>query len=139
MSLYLIRLGEALAEVLERTRTTQPEQFAGYWANLEFWLGEFSHLASIRNGYEQRFQTMKEGMQDYVVRNGRRHNIDDAGVPFQGVVKTTSQTDQNQIVTRCKDAMERMIERAVSLGLIDFLQHDALLLRIREAERAGKR
>lgn len=138
MSLYLIRVGEALAEVLERTRTTQPEQFAGYWANFDFWLGEFSHLASIRNGYERRFQIMTEGMQGYVDRHGRRHNIDGAGVPFQGVVRTTSQTDRNQVVTRCKDAMERMVERAVNLGLIDFNQHDDLLLRVRDAEKKGK-
>jgi hypothetical protein len=54
------------------------------------------------------------------------------------VVKTTSQTDRNQIVTRCKDAMERMVERAVNLGLIDFNQHDELLLRVRDAEKKGK-
>ena len=47
MSVYLLKIGGSLAEVLEHAASAQPEQFAGYAANFDFWVAEFEHLVRV--------------------------------------------------------------------------------------------
>ena len=133
MSQYLLRVGIPLAEVLQRTRSAQPEQFAGYFANFDFWLGEFAHLAKLRNEFPSRWESMRVASQKYAALHGK-HNLDDVGQPYQEVVITSSQSERHGIITRCRAALERMIERALQLGLIDFTRHDELLEIVRLTE-----
>ncbi len=130
MSRYLIEIGESLAKVLENALSSQPEQLAGYFANVDFWIGEYRHLVSVSVGFEVRFKLMSQARHDYLATRGGAHNLDDCGEPYQGVVKTTSQQDRNAILVRCRTAVERLIERALRYRLIDIERHDDLLAQI---------
>src|SRR5262245_57754811 len=98
MSRYLIEIGEALAKVLENASSSQPEQFAGYVANLDFWLSEFEHLVAASGGFHERFKTMSQARNDYLATHGGGNNLDDCGQPYQGVVKTTSEKERKVIL-----------------------------------------
>ncbi|MBW3599095.1 MAG: hypothetical protein KY475_17720 [Planctomycetes bacterium] len=89
MSHYLIEIGEALASVLERATTTQPEQFAGYIANLDFWLGEYEHLATVVAGYDERLRRLREAYDRYLGEQSGPHNLDDVGDPYAAPARTT--------------------------------------------------
>jgi hypothetical protein len=130
MSRYLVQIGESLATVLEGALRAQPEHFAGYFANLDFWIAEFRHLRAGVDGFDQRFLQMKEASAEYLTAHGGRHNRDDACVPYQEVTKTTKKHDRNAVAARCKTALERWVERAFQLGLLRIERRDQLLTEI---------
>lgn len=132
MSVYTLKIGLALAEALERANTSQPEQFAGYFNNLSFWLDEFKHLVFLRDTYSIRLEVMQQGISRFLESGQRRYNIDDAGVPFQQAIDTSSKSDRNEVVNRCFLALDKTITRALKLGLIDFCIHDDLLDAIKD-------
>ena len=130
MSLYLIKIGESLAEVLERAASAQPEQFAGYAANFDFWVAEFEHLVWVNDGYNDRLKAMQAAWRGYVAAQGGPHNLDDVRTPYQMALRTTRPKERIGIIARNRKALARLIKRALKLDLIDFPRHDELLERI---------
>lgn len=127
MSHYLISIGESLAIVLERAAKAQPEQFAGYVANIDFWFDEYRHLVSVSDGYTARRQEMQTAYSAYAATHGGPSNLDDTCAPYQGIVPTSSPHDRHEILNRNRDALARIVRRALSLELIDYPRHDELL------------
>lgn len=130
MSRYVATLGEAFARTIERVAQAQPAQFAGYWANMEFWLAELEHLGMIANGYEQRIAGMRASYARYLEQYGGPHNRDEFGYPYQGVEATTSRADRKRLLARARQAISSVVERALAMGLIEFPEHDTLQTRI---------
>jgi hypothetical protein len=128
-----MNIGEALANVLERAAAAQPEQFAGYVANLDFWLEEYEHLVRVKEGFEARNEKMRVAFEAYATEHGGPHNRDDTGGWHQGFHPTTAKQDRNGMIVRNRLALARIIRRALKLSIIDFPRHDDLLERIGEA------
>ena len=131
MSKYIIKLGTALAETLERGAAAQPAQFCGYWANHQFWLSELGHLHSLVHGHDDRFRQMKEAHARYLQKTGEPHNLDDLDEPFQTVTATTRRGERLRIFGRARTAFERMADRALDLNLLDLETHDQITERLK--------
>lgn len=128
MSQYLIDIGESLANVLERAAAAQPEVFAGYVANLDFWVSEIEHVRKVEEGFGSRLKAMRDAGKRYLNEIGtERHNYDDAGVPLQEIRANTSPSERRKIVTRCRKALERILNRTLKLELIEPELHDSVL------------
>ena len=137
MSQYIIAQGKTLSEVFERAASAQPAQFCGYWANIDFWLSELEHFVSITNGYEGRVRIMRDAYDRYIAAEGGSHNLDEFGVPYQGVWETTTVGDRRRIVGRARSAFVRVAQRGVELGLIDWDGYADLIQRLKRAEAAS--
>ena len=60
---YIEDICEPLITTLERASNLPAHQLAGYVANLDFWLSEAKHCLQIVDGYEQRFERMKDAQE----------------------------------------------------------------------------
>lgn len=120
--------------VLQRAANAQPEQFAGYWSNIEFWMAEYEHLIGITTGYEKRLDAMKSAFDQYVAMHGGPHNLDEGGTPYQAITKTNS-SERREAVWAAKEVLERLVEPAHQLGMIDYPQRDQFIERIKIARQ----
>ena len=130
MSLYIISIGEPLAIVLERAARAQPEQFAGYCANLDFWVGEAEHFFSVVDSFEGRFQSMKRASEEYLEVEHQVGNLDEFGEPYQRVRESTTDGDRQRMRRRVHAAMKRVLDRAFDLRLLEIEAFDDLIKRV---------
>jgi hypothetical protein len=129
---YLLRIGEALANVLERASAAQPDAFIGYFENIDFWIEEFKHLRVVESGYDTRYESMKRVQDEYVqMQQNGYHNLDVNAVPRQRIMPTTTPSQRKKIISRNRDALERIVSRAQHMGLIDCDVQDKLISKIR--------
>ena len=136
MSKYISNISEILAGVLDRATRAQPEQFAGYWANIDFWIAEYEHLVAIAAGYDQRINAMKAAYDQHIREHGGPHNFDDCGKPYQRV-KPSKRGDRKEAVRAVKEALDRVVERAHRMGMIDFDERDRLSERVKVARQGA--
>ena len=124
MSRYIESIGNALAEVLDRCARSRTEQFAGYCANLEFWISECEHLRGLIEGFDRRFEIMKSASDRYQTQLSHDTSRDDCGVPYQSVKRTTSNGDRERVYGSVKSSMSKILRRAYDLELIDLDDFD---------------
>jgi len=111
MSQYLVELGTSLANVLERATSAQPEVFAGYVANLGFWFDEYDHLCAAHEGHDARLETMREASARFLEETRRTVvNRDEFGTPYH---------ERRAVVTASRNALRKIIERGLDLGLLN--------------------
>jgi hypothetical protein len=134
MSKYIADICETVAGVLDRATRAQPEQFAGYWANVEFWISEYEHVVDVAAGYEDRFQSMKAARDQYIQLHGGPHNLDDSGHPYYSF-RPSKRSDRLDSIGAVQRALERFVERAQQLGIIGFEDSDRVMERIVSARR----
>ncbi len=127
MSRYLTNIGNELCFVLQQACKAQPEQFAGYCANLDFWVAEYRHLKSIIEGYETRLCRMQDARDAYLAAgNTRPQNFDDYGNAYQHPRQTSKQTDRNQILESAREHMLQFCDRGLQLGTISTDDYDTI-------------
>lgn len=124
MSLYILAIGKTPAEVLERAAAARLAQFAGYCANLGFWISECEHLRSIVDTYDTRFFAIREAFQRHLEAGGTSGSPDDCGVPFQKVMMTSTKGERQRVCNRAISALRRVLDRALNLGLIGISEYD---------------
>jgi hypothetical protein len=140
MSQYELDLAASLAHVLERAAASQPEMFAGYVANLEFWCRELDHLHDVHDGHGERLETMRLGSARYLeAHHGTVHNVDEFGTPFQGVRETTTSRERVEAVKRCRNAFRKILQRALDLELIDLDGFDGWSARLERVRLTSSR
>ena len=62
---YATDIADKLTETLTRFVTLNPHQLAGHAANLDFWLAEVRHAQEVIDGYNDRFEQMKDAQRRY--------------------------------------------------------------------------
>jgi hypothetical protein len=134
MSKYISDVSDLFCGVLQRAACAQPAQFAGYWANIDFWIAEYEHLIGIAAGYDKRWNAMKSAFDQYVALHGGPRNLDEGGTPYQAITKTNS-SKRREAVWAAKEALERLVERAHQLGMIEYPQRDEFIERIKFARQ----
>jgi hypothetical protein len=126
MSLYILSIGDPLANVLERAAKAQPAQFAGYGANLDFWVAECEHFFSVVDSFEERFQSMRRASENHLHNHPELGNLDDLGEPYQTVRETTTDGERKRLRRRIHTAMTRVLDRAFDLRLLEIETFDDL-------------
>ena len=119
MSVYILSLGDSLKSVLASVVSCQHSQFAGYCANIEFWFSEAEHLHEISSTYEDRLERMKKGVKSYKRLGFSEGNFDDCNEPYQSVGRTSKKGDRKRICAEVSEGLQKFIERAYGLELID--------------------
>ena len=130
MSLYILRLGEVLAEILEHARGAETPQFAGYCANMTFWLSEYEHIETITRTYTKRLNVMRKARANFMAETGALSSCDDCGDPYQSVKPTTTGGDRQRMLARIRTALRQIIERARKLEIIDVDELDEFFERL---------
>lgn len=57
---YVEEITSALVRVLTHACDGPPDRFAGYAANVAFWVAEARHCLDVIDGYDERFRRMKQ-------------------------------------------------------------------------------
>jgi hypothetical protein len=140
MSNYIAKLGEELNFVLERACASQPEHFAGYCANVEFWCSEYEHLGALVDGYEDRLAKMKEATNRFLKEDDRKpQNLDEFGEPHQMPEDTSRPSNRARLAQEAERNFRRFLKRGLELECLDPDLHDDIIDRIgppRERHRA---
>ncbi len=128
MSQYVLRIGEALNFVLENACAAQPEQFAGYCGNIEFWYSEYAHLEALVEGYEDRLDRMRDARQRFMDEADRSpQNKDEFGELYQTPRPTTTKSQRKDVLINAKDNLKRFLNRGRGLGCIDIELYDTIM------------
>jgi len=126
MEPYVQRIGESLYRVLDRARRAQPEAFAAFVANLEFWVEEFEHLRQVAESSTERRKRNKEARRAYVAEHGAAEGNGDRKDrrTHGGHCRLTD------VVRSCRLTLEVTVHVATRLHLLDRPRRDALLDRV---------
>jgi hypothetical protein len=110
---YLKSQTEALAQVLNHATELKAHRLAGYVANLDFWLGEITRTMSNIDGYEQRFQRMRQATASFVATHPGQHGSDNR------TTKVVKDKDLKELRSILQQSTTRFILRCLNSGLID--------------------
>ena len=130
MSNYVLNIGSAIIKALEGVPRAQPALVAGYWENIDFWLGELAHLIAVSDGYDDRLSVMKLAHDGYL-RGSAPHNQDDFGIPFQSAVSTTSNAERKRMISSARASLRQVADRALDLCLISVAEYNGFIERLR--------
>jgi hypothetical protein len=72
---YSIEQAELVARQLEGLAAREAHQLAGHVANLDFWLGEASHVLATIDDYPDRFPRLRDGQQAWVKQHETRTHM----------------------------------------------------------------
>ena len=139
MSRYIVNIGKELCFVLKNACSSQPEQFAGYCANLDFWMCEFRHLKEISDSYETRLIRMTEARNGYLeAGNTRPQNLDDCSEPYQRPRRTTQDGERHRVVEEAMNHLLRFCERGLDLGTIHIEDYDNAVRELEQGRETYK-
>lgn len=119
---YSTDIADLLTRQLSKFVTLNRHQLAGHVANLDFWLEEVAHAVAVLDGYDARFECMKNAQQRHVARHktveldrwdyehgkppSPPKHVPDAAL---GRAKRALCSTAHRFLTRCLD--ERFIDR----------------------------
>ncbi len=130
MSKYIYNLGACIERALSGVPRAQPAQVAGYWANRDFWLGEFEHLLSVIDGFDARLERMRMAYERHSQRIGGEHNRDEFGKPRQRIGDPTSPQQRRQDAAGARSALKALADRSLDLKIATVDEYDAFVKRL---------
>ena len=138
---YTLDQAKLLADQLERFVTLNRHQLAGHRANLDFWLGEAEHVLAAIDGYQQRFERMRDAQQRWVADHGthtwdQRYCSSCRGPCFDQpnspppTPKRISSTQLEAARRRVRDAAYHFLVRLLKTGLLSVAELRGLCVRL---------
>ena len=124
MSKYVDRVAKTIVDGLAGVPKAQPAMVAGYWANRQFWLDEFSHLVRIANDYPLRVERMQAAHDRYAAQHGGTHNRDEFGEPFQVIGRTTTKGERKRSIGEARNSLQALADRVLNLKIADLDQYE---------------
>jgi len=115
---YLERRVDALCDVLDRAVDLKAHHLVGFIANLDWWMREARQLLVDIDEYPERFDTMRQAINDYLKAHPQGELDDDNPVSMQHM----SNGDRQAIRNRLVQSISRFLKRCESAELI--ARHD---------------
>lgn len=119
---YSTDAARLLAQQLTRFSTIERHQLVGQLANLDFWLREFKHNLDLLDGYNERFERLKEAQAKYTSEhNTIEYALDDPCCirgPISGPKRAPS-SEMKRVRRELCDSLYRFLRRCYDEQLID--------------------
>ena len=125
---YIADITQPLIQTLRHFATLPAHQLAGHAKNLEFWRSEVDHCKSVIDGYQSRFEKLREGQQVYGLQNNFGNETVDT---FDGkmVVPITSMkplkrnlpdSERKKLIRDLNDSLYAFEQRLYQENLIEY-------------------
>jgi hypothetical protein len=105
---YIDDISKALLLVLDHASDDSPEAFAGYATNRDFWVAETAHCLAVIQGYDERFQRMKEASEA-----SDPPKMDWPTIPVSKA--SVSGKELRQVRTKLRDSARRFLRRCAKM------------------------
>jgi hypothetical protein len=101
---YIDGICAPLVRTLEHSAGLPVHQLAGHAANVDFWVSETKHCLAVIDGYQKRFERLREGQAEYEKKN----NVIGKTSPIRRSAKHNSRQECRRSVC---EAIEKFLTR----------------------------